>query len=494
MKKKIAVIGSGFAGMSAAAYLAKAGHEVVVYEKNASPGGRAGIWHSHGFVFDLGPSWYWMPEVFDQFYADFGFTSSDFYDLIRLNPSYRVFFSDDKVDIPKELTELQALFESYEKGSGKQLEQFLQDAEYKYHTAMTDYVKRPSHSIWEFMEWHLLVKAFKMRLFTPIRKEIAERVTHPKLKAILEFPVLFLGATPQKTPSLYSMMNYADLVLGTWYPMKGMHEISKAFQKVGESVGVKFKFEHEVLEIKVNGNAIQSMTTNKGEVTADFVIGAGDYHHIEQQLLPPSHRVYSESYWQKRTMSPSSLLFYLGVSRKISGLLHHNLFFDEHFDDHAYEIYTEPQWPKKPLFYACVPSVTDPSVAPDGMENMFLLMPLAPGLEDSDDMREKYYHIMMERLEQKTGISIKEHVIVKRSYCLQDFKSDYHSFKGNAYGLANTLQQTAFLKPAMKSAKIHNLLYTGQLTVPGPGVPPSIISGQIASREALKYFKKQERH
>ena len=486
MKKRVAVIGSGFAGMSAAAYLAKLGYEVTLFEKNEGPGGRARMWSKDGFNFDMGPSWYWMPEVFETFFNDFGKKASDFYELKRLSPSYRVFFKDEFIDIPSDTEELYELFENKEKGSGKKLKKFLKDAEYKYHTAMKDYVNRPSNSFREFLEPHLLVKAFKMNLFSPIRKEVKQVVSDPKLAAILEFPVLFLGATPGKTPALYSMMNYADLVLGTWYPMGGMYELSKGFMETAKSQGVTFKFNSEVKSISIKDKKATTIITQEGETETDYVIAAGDYHHIEQKLLDKPHRVYDENYWQNRTMSPSSLLFYLGVDKEIDGLLHHNLFFDEDFELHADEIYDHPQWPNKPLFYACVPSKTDKSVAPDGKENIFLLMPLAPGLEDSEEMREKYYNVIMDRLEAKAGQKIKEHVSVKRSYCLNDFEGDYNSFKGNAYGLANTLMQTAFLKPKMKSNKVLNLFYSGQLTVPGPGMPPSIISGRIAAEELHK--------
>lgn len=490
MSKKVAVIGSGFAGMSAAAYLAKKGFDVSLYEKNEGPGGRARLWEKDGFVFDLGPSWYWMPEVFEKFYNDFGYKTADFYQLDRLDPSYRVYFEENHIDIPATLEALYTLFETKEKGSGMRLEKFLKDASYKYTTAMNDYVNRPSHSIFEFMELHLLIKAFKMNLFSPIRKEVKQVVSDAQLTAILEFPVLFLGATPANTPALYSMMNHADLTLGTWYPQGGMHEISKAFMKVATDAGVKFYFNQEVTAINIKGNKAQSITTNQSEFEVDFVVAAGDYHYIEQHLLPATHRRYTQKYWDNRTMSPSSLLFYLGVNKKVAGLLHHNLFFDEDFNVHAHEIYTAPQWPSKPLFYACVPSITDEKVAPDGMENIFLLMPLAPGLEDSEEMRSHYFKVMIERLEQKTNTSLKNNIIVNRSYCLSDFKNDYHSFKGNAYGLANTLKQTAFLKPAMRSNKVSNLLYAGQLTVPGPGVPPAIISGRMVANEASAFLKK----
>lgn len=491
--KKIIVIGGGFSGLTAASMLAKDGNEVTLIEKNEQTGGRAREWESNGFKFDMGPSWYWMPEVFENFYQLFGKKSSDFYQLVRLDPGYRVFFTNnDNFDVPANLNELKNKFEQREKGSGEKLIKFLKDAEFKYNTAMQDYVTRISDSITEFFELKLLIKTYQLKLFTSIRKQIRSQFKDPLLISVLEFPVLFLGSTPSNTPSLYSMMNYADLVLGTWFPLGGMVQISKAFTSIAEMNGVNIKLNEEVISIISKGNLIEKVITNKSEYDADVVVGSADYHHIEQVLLKSEDRVYSEKYWESRSMSPSSLLFYVGINTKLKNILHHNLFFDEDFETHANEIYKEPKWPSKPLFYLCASSITDKNCAPENHENLFFLIPLAPGLKDNEELREKYFQIMCKRLEIKTGIDINKHIVVKRSYAMNDFIKDYNSFKGNAYGLANTLRQTAFLKPKIKSKKLKNLFYTGQLTVPGPGVPPAIISGKIVAKEINKLiFNKQ---
>ena len=487
---KIAVIGSGFSGLSAAALLAKQGYDVCIYEKNDQAGGRARIWEKDGFRFDMGPSWYWMPDVFENYFALFGKKVSDFYELIRLDPGYRIYFSKEEVmDIPASMTELEQLFETYEAGSAAKLRDFLAQAAYKYQVGMGDYVFRPSLSITEFIDWRLILESFRIQMFRSMSKHVRSFFKNPKLIKLLEFPVLFLGATPQDTPAMYSMMNYADLSLGTWYPKLGMNEIIKGMVKVAEEQGVKIILNTEVKQIQTENGKAKGIATNQGFFEADVVVAAADYEHVDQQLTEKKLSNYSEKYWDNRTMSPSSLLFYLGVNKKIKGVQHHNLFFDEDFGLHAEEIYKDPKWPSKPLFYASCPSKTDPSVAPEGMENLFFLMPIAPGLNDSEELREKYYHLMMDRFEKITGQTIREHVVVKRSYALDDFKADYHSFKGNAYGLANTLAQTAFFKPRMRSKKIQNLFFTGQLTVPGPGVPPSIISGQVVATEIDKYLK-----
>jgi len=487
--KHIIVIGAGFAGLSAACVLAKAGFQVTVLEKNDQPGGRARVWEKDGFKFDMGPSWYWMPDVFENFFALFGKKPQDFYELKRLDPAYRVFWGKaDVLDVPAAMPELEALFESIEPGSSIGLRKFLAQAAYKYKVGMGEYVFRPSHNITEFIDLNLIRKSMSMQLLTSMSKHVRKYFKDPKLIKLLEFPVLFLGARPQDTPAMYSMMNYADLVLGTWYPMGGMNEIVKAMVSVASELGVDIKPNTEVAKIEVADKKISYLVTDKGIFEADFVVAGADYEHVDQELIDNPNQNYDTRYWDSRTMSPSSLLFYIGTDKKVKGIKHHNLFFDEDFEQHANEIYTNPKWPEKPLFYVCCPSKTDDTVAPTGCENLFFLVPLAPGLQDSEALREQYFDLLIDRFEKITGQNIRPDIIVKRSYAMNDFKADYHSFKGNAYGLANTLSQTAFFKPAMRAKHIKNLLFTGQLTVPGPGVPPAIISGQVAAGETVKYF------
>ncbi len=490
MSKKVIVIGSGFAGLSAACNLASEGFEVTVLEKNAVPGGRARVFEAEGFVFDMGPSWYWMPDVFEQFFARFGKKVSDYYELKRLDPSYVVWFgSGERMDVPADMQALEALFEQYEPGSRENLRRFLREAAYKYRVGMSDFVHKTSDSILEFADWRVISAMFRLQMFTSMSKHVRGFFRNEKLIRLLEFPVLFLGATPQKTPALYSLMNYADMALGTWYPMGGMFKIIEGMVALAKELGVSFEFEQEVQHISVPDSHATRVVTRQGrEFQADAVVGAADYHHIDSQLLDSRVRNYPEKYWQSRTMAPSCLIFYLGVNKRLENLTHHNLFFDEDFRRHAAEIYESPKWPEKPLFYVSAPSKTDPTVAPGGCENLFLLIPVAPGLEDTPAMREHYYHLTMERLERLTGQAIRDHVVYRRSFAHADFVADYHAFKGNAYGLANTLLQTAFLKPKMKSRRIDNLYYTGQLTVPGPGVPPSLISGQVVAEEIAKKF------
>lgn len=471
--------------MAAATSLADEGFDVVVLEKNDQAGGRARQFKASGFTFDMGPSWYWMPDVFENYFRKFGKEIKQYYQLDRLDPSYKIFFEDEEWDIPADLGSLKADFEKREAGSAAKLGKFLKEAEYKYRVGMDDLVHKPSRSILEFASWKVISGVFKMQLFRSLSAHVGHYFKDDKIRKLLEFPVLFLGAEPGKTPALYSLMNYADIVLGTWYPKGGMHEIVKAMKKLAEDKGVEFRLQSEVQAFDIEKSRIVAAITSSGKVNGDMFVSGADYHHTEQ-LLGENFRNYKEDYWDSRKMAPSSLLFYLGVDRKVDNLLHHNLFFDEDFDQHAKEIYDQPSWPTKPLFYVSAPSKSDKSVAPEGCENLFLLMPVAPNLKDEESMREKYYDMMMDRLEERCGHPVREHVIYKRSYAHNDFKSDYHAYKGNAYGLANTLRQTAILKPSLKSKKLKNFYYTGQLTTPGPGVPPSLISGQVVAKEVIK--------
>ena len=492
INKNVIVIGSGFAGLSVACFMAKAGYDVTILEKNATPGGRARKFEEQGFLFDMGPSWYWMPDVFERFFSQFGKKVSDYYELVRLSPSYQVIYSEqDKWDIPASVNELASFLDSIEAGAGKKLALFLQEAAVKYEVGIKDLVFKPGRSITEFLTYDFFKGLLKLDLFTSHSAHVKKYFSNPKIISLLEFPVLFLGAKPEQTPALYSLMNYADINLGTWYPKGGMHKIVEGMVALATSLGVKIKFNQAVKSFVHQEGKITKVITSADEHVCDIVIAGADYHHIDQEVIESPYRNYSASYWDKRTMAPSSLLFYLGIDKKLTGLQHHNLFFDEDFGQHAIEIYDQPQWPSKPLFYVSCPSVTDHLVAPEGKENVFILIPVAPGIEDTPAIREKYFDMAMQRLETLTNQSIKQHIIFKRSYAHQNFMEDYNSFKGNAYGLANTLMQTALLKPSLKSKKLNNLFFTGQLTVPGPGVPPSLISGEVVAKEVIKQFKLQ---
>lgn len=484
MKKKIAIIGAGISGLSAAAYAAKAGNEVHVFEKNNMAGGRARQWKTdNGYTFDMGPSWYWMPDIINNFFIDFGYETKDFYQLISLSPQFEIIFSDSKISVPENYEELKTTFEKIEPSAGKQLDAFMHSARIKYTIGMQEFINKPCYSWLEFATPKIAINALKLDVFSGFRNYVKKYFTDKRLIALMEFPVIFLGASPKEIPAMYSLMNYGGFKLGTWYPMGGFYQLIRAMQCIGESLGVIFHFNASVEKLNVADGKVNSLLVNGKTVFFDAVIASSDYHHTET-LLDKKYRNYTESYWKKKVFAPSCLIYYLGFKTKIPNLQHHTLFFEHDLDTHTDSIYKYKQWPEKPLFYVCCPSKSDPDVAPEHHENIFLLMPVSTGIGDDESVREKYFLNMIKRLELHTGAqSLLSQIDYKKSYCVSDFIHDYNAYGGNAYGLANTLSQTAVLKPRIKNKKLNNLFYTGQLTVPGPGVPPSIISGKIAATE-----------
>ena len=465
--------------------MAKAGYQVTVLEKNEQLGGRASLWEHKGFRFDMGPSWYWMPDVFERFFNDFDKKPSDYYQLEKLSPAYRVIFGpQDYIDIADNLKDITQTFEGIEPGSGNKVLKFIEAAGKNYQVAMQNLVYNPGLSIMELVSAE---SAARLNLFVQnISRQIRNKIKNPKLRSILEFPVLFLGAKPSKTPAFYNFMNFADFGLGTWYPKGGFNAVAMGIVKLAEELGVNFQVNEKVDGFDYKEGKIFSVNTEKNKYNADIVISGADYAHTEKLLS--ENRNYTEEYWQKKTFAPSSLLYYVAFNRKVNHLLHHNLFFDTDFEAHAEEIYDTKVFPKKPLFYANFSSKTDDSLAPDGMEIGFFLIPLAVDLDDSEEIREKYFRIILDRIKKCTGEDLKDAVLFKRSFGVNDFKERYNSCRGNAYGLANTLLQTSFLRPSIRNKKIKNMFYTGQLTVPGPGVPPAIISGKVVTDYILKNF------
>ena len=369
---KISIIGSGFTGLSAAAVLADKGHQVQVFEKNEQIGGRARTFQEMGYTFDMGPSWYWMPDVFEKFFHRFDKKLEDYVDLIQLDPGFQIIFSkENTMRIDANWDSICELFKSFEKGSADKLHKFMKEAEFKYDFGINKMVYQPGLSLLELVKPEIVNNVFKLQMFTSYRKHVEQHFKNPYLRSLLEFPVLFLGTAPSQTPALYSLMTYSGIKQGTFYPMGGFGKVIDAFAEVCKERGVEFFNNENIEKINVNNKIATSMTSNNRTIDSDVIIGSADYHHIENSLLDEKHRNYSPNYWEKRTFSPSSLIFYIGVNKKLDKLIHHNLFFDEDIEQHTNDIYDKPVWPKKPLFYACCPSKTDQSLAPIGKENLF---------------------------------------------------------------------------------------------------------------------------
>jgi phytoene desaturase len=485
--RRAVVIGAGFAGLSVAPLLAKDGWDVTVVERHPTPGGRAMSFEAEGFRFDMGPSWYLMPEVFERFFVSFGRSTSDFYHLHRLDPAYQVFFPDQPVKVHSDLEAGQELFESFEPGGGEQFRQYVAQAKYQYDVAMDGFLynqyKRPT----DFFTWRLLREAPRLGLFSSLDTVLKKRFSNPKARQLLSYTSVFLGADPRQTPALYSLMSHVDFGLGVFYPMGGIIRVVDALHQLGGSIGVKYSFDTEVTGVTVRNGLACGVQTNRGEMDCDVVISGADYHHTETALLAPEYRSYSDRYWAGRTMAPSALLMYLGVSGKVENLEHHNLFLDADWYGHFDSIFRTPSWPKRPSYYICAPSKTDPSVAPSGDENLFVLVPVAPGLRDTSEHREAMAKPVMEHLSALTGTKLSERIKFRRFFAHEDFSRLFSSFKGSALGLGHTLMQSALFRPRRRSKKISNLFYTGHYTHPGIGVPMTIISSTLTA-EAVRDF------
>ncbi len=481
--KKAIVIGAGFGGMTAAALLARDGLDVTVVEKNEMAGGRARVWEQDGFVFDMGPSWYLMPEVFESYFESLGKKRHDYYHLEKLDPYYRVFFSPkESVDITSDMKQNQEYFEKLESGGSGRLKKYLDAAEYKYDVAMKEFMEVEYTSVFQFLNRKMMTEGLKLNMFSPLDKYVRKYFKDRRARQILEYAMVFLGNSPHNAPALYSIMSHVDFNLGVWYPVGGMGKVVAGMVRAAEEVGVQFQYNLPVERIIVRDNKAVGVETKEGEMLADVVLVNADYAHSELELLSPAHQTYPSSYWNKKVIAPSMLLAYLGVDKKIDKLAHHTLYFAEDWDLHFKQIFDDPAWPEDPCVYVGATSKTDPSMAPEGKENVFFLIPIAPGLEDNEEIREKAFQQGISQLERLVGESIQDHIIVKRLFSVNDFKNEYNSYKGTALGMAHTLNQTAVFRPAHKSKKVKGLYYTGQYAHPGVGVPIVVISSQIVSK------------
>lgn len=491
IKKKMIVIGGGISGLCVAALLGKDGFEVTLLEKNKNLGGRMGVWKHKGFVFDTGPSWYLMPEVMENFFQKFNKKPSDYYLLKKLSPSYRAYFQDnDYIDIESNIKKAKRIFDTFEENGGQKLEKYLAQSKELYDTAMSQYLYVNNYSFKTFLNLNTLSNAFKFKFWESMQSLVDKHFTSDRAKKILLYNLVFLGGSPKDTPALYSLLAHVDFNLGVFYPMDGMYKLVEAVAQLCADNNVKLITNCEVKKVQVNSKRINRVITTKGEFEADCVINTSDYWHFENEVLDSTYQTYNKDYWSRKKVAPSAYLIYLGVNKKIKNLLHHNLFFSNDWDLHFREIFNDPKWPTDPSFYVCAPSKTDASVAPKGMENLFILVPIAPGLKDSASVREKYYKKVIKSLEKFTGEDISDMVVVKKISSVNDYKNSFNSYKGTAFGLAHTLFQTSFLRPNIKSKKLDNLYYAGQYVHPGIGVPSVMVSAEVAAKEVYEKYSR----
>jgi len=488
--KKCIVIGAGISGLSTAALLAQAGYDVTILEKNAQPGGRAGVIKADGFTFDMGPSWYLMPEVFEHFYASVGKRSQDYFKLKQLSPSYKIFFDKETtVSVPAQLKKTLALFEKLEPNGAQKLTEYLQQSKFLYEEAIKHFMYQDYRSIFDFFRKDILINGPKMHIFESIDAFTKRYFISDLARKILMYNIVFLGGTPTNTPALYSLMSHIDFELGVWYPMGGISVFIDSLVKIATEKGVKIKYNQDVRKLSVvSDHAISSVVTQKRSFEADLVVASGDYPHTEMNLLSPADQSYPASYWKKKTIAPSAFILYLGISKKIEKLEHHTLFLDHDWMKHFDSIFNNPSWPEEPSYYVCAPSKTDPSVAPKGMENLFILVPVAPGLKDTPAVRKQYTKKILSHLEELIGQKFQDDIVYLKTFAHNDYQSLYHAYQGTALGLSHTVFQSALFRPAHQSKKVHNLFYTGQYTHPGIGMPTCLISSQITAQAVIKKY------
>ncbi len=635
MVKKCIIIWWWFGGLGSAILMAQEGYEVVVYEKNHNLWGRANILEKDGFRRDMGPSRYLMPDVFEKFFESIGEKVSDYLDLIKLDPSYRIWFKDipststidttskpilsinfydqasrdmiikgiktletralnpeepkryfgdikvwdtikfinkntwervltlvtkkylwknfkelsnesdellhqirpdkadsnlhdtevlksirnftpdyvDKVekdwlvwrefkvletnaclvvDITGDVEKDSQTFESIETGAGQQLRRYLALAQEQYQIAMDKFVYKNYTSRRQLMSLDILFKTRKLRIRDTMDRYVSRFFKSSELKKIMEYTMLFLGTSPYEAPALFNIMSHVDFGLGVYYPQWGIHEIPKALVKIAKKHGVKLVTDKEVKQILIdNQKATGVEFTNGDKDTADIIISNADMRHTETKLLASQYQTYPESYWNKKVISPSAFIIYLGIQSKVPELTHHNLIFAKDRKSGYDQIFHNPQLPDDPSLYICKPSEVDPSVAPIWNENLFILVPIAPWLEFDEQQKNEYASFVIKFVEQNCHISnLSDRIISQTIFSVKDFAAAYNSYKWTALGLAHTLFQSALRRPGNISTKVKGLYYTGSYTNPGIGMPMCLISAMLVRDRII--WKKQE--
>ncbi|ACM57475.1 phytoene desaturase family protein [Halorubrum lacusprofundi] len=485
--ESVVVIGGGFGGLSTACYLADAGADVTLLEKNEQLGGRASRLEADGFRFDMGPSWYLMPDVFERFFGHFGREPSEFYELERLDPHYRVFWKDgDKVDVLPDREANKALFEEYEPGAGEAFEAYLEESERTYEIGMEHFVYEDRPRLRDYVDKDVLRYSWGLSLLGKMQGHVEDYFDHPKLQQLMQYTLVFLGGSPTNTPALYNLMSHVDYNMGVYYPEGGIGAVVDGIVELGEDLGVEFVTDAEVTAIEGRRGGFALDTADGERYLTDLVVSDADYAHTEQELLPKHKRQYSDEYWESRTYAPSAFLLYLGVEGDVPNLEHHTLVLPTGWNHHFEQIFDDPAWPDDPAYYLCAPSETDDTVAPEGHSNLFALVPIAPGLEDTPELREEYRDLVLDDIAENTDTELRDRIVFEETFCVDDFADRYNSYQGSALGLAHTLRQTSLLRPPHRSDALDGLYFTGSTTTPGIGVPMCLISGQLTAEELSK--------
>lgn len=485
----VLIVGAGIGGLSLAALLAENGKQVTIIEKNSSPGGRARYYKEQGYTFDMGPSWYIMPDIYEKYFNNLGLNISDCYNLVRIDPSYRIFFKNsEKIDISSNLGENLKLFNTFEKNGGEKLKKYLEKAERDYKVAVDQLLMRDYDLLRNLVSGRLILDSLKLPLFGNIDDYISNIFTSEKAKRILEYSIGFIGGSPKNTPSIYYIMNYVDLNLGVWYPIGGIGKIVEKLFELCNKRGVNFLFNENVTKITTEKGTVTGVETSKENYKAEIVIVNADYPHSELNLLETSNRTYPKKYWDNKLFAPSALVIYIGLSKKIQNLVHHNLYLAGDWNLSFNILYDldDPEWPANVSYYVNVTSKTDPSISPKQGETIFILIPTPENFSDTTEARELLYKKILQHIEKIIGEEIIGYEKVKRIFGPNDFVEDYNAFKGTSLGLVHTLTQSAIFRPSHRSKKIKNLYYNGHYTHPGIGIPLVLMSSQILSKNLIE--------
>lgn len=484
----VAVVGGGFGGLAAACYLAQAGADVELVEKNERLGGRASLLETDGFRFDMGPSWYLMPDVFERFFNQFDRDVTEYYTLDQLDPHYRIFFKDgDQVDITPDREQVIETFESYEQGAGDALREYLETSEQHYSVAMENFVYEDRPRLRDWIDRDVMSAApIGFQLLGTMDDYVAGYFDHPKLQQIMQYTLVFLGGAPKNTPALYNMMSHVDFNMGVWYPEGGIAGVVDAISDLASELGVTTTLDTEISEITRQRDGFRLEAVDGERFHPDIVVSDADYAHTEQDLLSSPERQYDAEYWDERTYAPSAFLMYLGVEGDVESLSHHTLVLPTDWDYHFDQIFDDPAWPDDPAYYLCVPSKTDDTVAPDGHSALFVLVPIAAGLQDTTDIREEYRDFVLRDIAANTGVDLHDRIVCEEIFSIEDFASAYNSWNGTALGLAHTLRQTALFRPPHRSDAVDGLYFAGGYTTPGIGMPMCLISGEHAASAVIE--------
>jgi len=501
--QRVVVIGGGIAGLATAALLAARGHSVDLLEKNDELGGRVGSFERDGFRFDTGASWYLMPEVFEHFFSLLGTSADEELDLTVLDPSYRVFFEDhpEPVDVRPDRAHNRALFESLEPGAGARFDAYLTSAEETYDVALRRFLYSNFDSPSAFLHPDVVRRtpALTRLLTRSLGSHVAGSFSDNRLRQLLGYPAVFLGSSPSRAPSMYHLMSRLDLGDRVLYPQGGFTRLIEVIARLAERHGARLHTGTPVTGILTRDGSRGGRPQVTGvehvedggrrTLPADVVVGAADLHHLETALLPGSLQTHPPKVWRRRSPGPGAVLAMLGVEGRLPQLAHHSLFFTADWDRNFGDIFGHrSRIPDPASIYVCKPSATDPTVAPDGCENLFVLIPVPADVaigSGGDDGRgseavEQAADAAIGQLAAWSGVpDLPNRIRVRHTVGPEDFARSYNSWRGGALGLEHTLRQSAFLRPGNVSSKVDGLLYAGASTVPGVGLPMCLISAEL---------------